>query len=219
MSETTGRLNIASCLTLSRLVLLPAILLAVCLGLRHGPMIAACLATTAAVTDALDGYIARRLQQVTALGTKLDLAADKLFVAAIMVMLAYYRVIPAWMPAVVVFREMMIALVRLRLWRTGQPAGSDTLGKAKTATSMVAIVWLLLQMEQYSGGWLAWAEGYAPFNALLNAAPWVMLLAVLLTVVSGTNYLLRYARTIGGVRRLPSDDTRPAPASAYKRAE
>lgn len=220
MSGTTGRLNIASCLTLSRLFLLPVTLLAVCLGLRHGPMIAACLATVAAVTDMLDGYVARRLRQVTALGTKLDLAADKLFVAAIMIMLAYYSVIPVWMPAVVILRETVISLVRLRLWQTGQPTGPDALGKAKTATSMVAIVWLLLQMEQYPGGWLSWAEGYAPVNTLLNGAPWVMLLAVALTVLSGANYLVRYAGIIGNGKRLPPGDMQPTSrASAYKRAE
>ncbi len=187
-----NRLNIPCWISLSRLLLLPVALLVASLGWSYGFLAAAAVCTLAGATDIFDGYLARRLGCVTPLGTNLDQLSDKLFVLAMMGLLAYIGAIHFWMLAVVILREVVVSLVRLVRFGV-QPPTSDAWGKAKMAISMVAIVGLLLRQDLQQGGLLA---GVSAYVVLLDLAPWVMLLAVALTVLSGANYLAGYAGLI-----------------------
>ncbi|MBI4200847.1 MAG: CDP-alcohol phosphatidyltransferase family protein [Chloroflexi bacterium] len=194
------RLNMACWITVSRLLLLPVAVLPLSLGWSHGLLIAASVCALAGVTDAVDGYVARRLGCVTTVGAWLDLLSDKLFVSVMLGLLAWLGVVPPWVLGIVIFREVTVSLVRLIRFR-GRPPASDVWGKAKMAASMVAIVGLLLRLDLQQGGMLARVSAHIPLSPLLDMAPWVMYLAVGLTVLSGANYLLSYGVLIsrGGV--------------------
>lgn len=148
--------NTPNALTFFRLVLIPLFVVAYYLPIAHAHEITACLFIAAALTDWLDGYMARRLQQHSPFGAFLDPVADKLMVVAALVMLAADRnvmanVLDARVFAVVVFvivgRE--IAVSALREWMAEYGKRSRVavsfVGKVKTTAQMVAIPFLLWQ--------------------------------------------------------------------------
>ncbi|TAK34099.1 MAG: CDP-diacylglycerol--glycerol-3-phosphate 3-phosphatidyltransferase [Chloroflexota bacterium] len=192
-----ARLNIACWVTLSRLMLLPVALLSVYLQWPHGWSIAAGACAAAGLSDVLDGYLARRIKCVTDIGSVLDLLADKIFVIAMLFVLASQNAIPYWMPAVVVLREIIISLMRLRRIVGRRTFSADRWGKAKTVITMVAVTGLLLRQDFYLGGPLAQISIPLPISPILELAWWAMLLAVALTIFSGANYVVSY---IGLVR-------------------
>src|SRR3990170_3516870 len=146
--------NIPNLLTLLRLVLIPLFVLAYYLPYAWAHMVATGLFALAALTDWLDGYLARRLQQFSAFGAFLDPVADKLMVAAALVMLlADPKVLPhvldgrlfAFVILVILGRE--IAVSALREWMAGLGRRSHVavsfVGKVKTGSQMVAIPFLI----------------------------------------------------------------------------
>ncbi|MBI2854745.1 MAG: CDP-alcohol phosphatidyltransferase family protein [Chloroflexi bacterium] len=189
-------------LTISRLCLLPVAALAVLLRWGDGMAVAAAATAVAGVTDALDGYLARRSGKTTAAGAQLDLAADKLFVTTMLLVLAAKGAIPWWVMGTVVAREAAVSAIRLVHFRGRVAPGSDIWGKMKMAASIVAIAGVLLQQDLEQGGLLASVPGQAQLSALLGLAPWTMLLAVALTLASGLNYLVSYLGLLPGGRTL-----------------
>jgi CDP-diacylglycerol--glycerol-3-phosphate 3-phosphatidyltransferase len=129
-----------------------------------------CLAMT---TDFFDGKLARRHGRSSALGSLLDPIADKVLVLATMVMLVGLDVVPAWMVAAIVVREVLITGLRQAAIERGIVIAARDLGKLKTWAQAIAAA---------VGGFAAagaWTE---------RAAWWSMLVAVLLTCVSGLDY-------------------------------
>lgn len=194
MIKAFQQLSAASWLSLSRLFLTPVAILPIALGWRNCWFIAAVVAVLAGVSDVLDGYVARRTGRVTALGTNLDLLSDKVFVGAFLVLLARYGVIGAWVPVVVIAREVLVTAARLARFRA--PRSPDALGKAKTALSIIAVVWLLLWQDLHAGGPMSGTAGVA-LAPILPWAHWAVAAAVAVTIISAANYLLRY----GGERQ------------------
>lgn len=139
--------NLPNLLTLLRIVLIPVFVLVFYLPLSWAREAATMIFILAAVTDWLDGYLARRMQLVSALGAFLDPVADKLMVATALVLLlqADPKILMALAVAVIIGRE--IAISALREWMA--EIGSRTkvavseIGKFKTATQMVAIILLI----------------------------------------------------------------------------
>jgi len=99
----------------------------------------------AAITDWLDGYLARRLNQTSAFGAFLDPVADKLMVAAALIVLVEFERVGAMIALIIIGRE--IAISALREWMAGEgqrsSVGVAMIGKVKTAVQMVAILFLL----------------------------------------------------------------------------
>ncbi|MHA7878328.1 MAG: CDP-diacylglycerol--glycerol-3-phosphate 3-phosphatidyltransferase [Saccharospirillum sp.] len=142
-------MNIPNLLTLFRIILIP-----VCVGVYYlpqswAPWMAAAIFSAAAVTDWFDGYLARKLGQMTPFGAFLDPVADKLIVAAALVALVE-RHANIWMtlPAIVIIgREIVISALREWMAELGKRASVavNMLGKIKTTLQMVAIILLLSQ--------------------------------------------------------------------------
>lgn len=170
MGSTTP-ITLPTWITLARLGVIPVILWGLAQG-SHPPTaeLGRWLAIVAfglgSLTDWLDGYLARRLNQVTELGKFLDPLVDKLLVMAPMLALLEQGRIPAWGVFLVLGREIAIAG-----WRVNQPrvSGANLWGKAKTVAQMVALVLLMGE----------WPGGIPAF--------WV---AVALTLASGLTYVL-----------------------------
>ena len=108
-------------------------------------LIATCLFMGAAITDWLDGYLARRWKQVSAFGAFLDPVADKLIVAAALLVLLNFDRVPVWVALVIIGREITISALREWMAQIGASASVAVhfVGKLKTAMQLVAISFLL----------------------------------------------------------------------------
>jgi CDP-diacylglycerol--glycerol-3-phosphate 3-phosphatidyltransferase len=172
--------NAANALTALRMILVPVfVALTVASNLTHpGLRIAACIAFfVAAVTDLVDGWIARTWDMVTSFGKVADPIADKALTGAAFLLLSAYGALPWWVTAVILTRELGVTALRFWVIRHGVIAASRG-GKIKTALQTLAIVWYL------------W-----PFDATLaKAGPWFMGAALIVTVVTGLDYVARAIR-------------------------
>ena len=147
-------MNIPNSLTLLRIFLIPVFVIIFYLPFEWNHIAGAAIFSIAAITDALDGYLARKLNQISSLGTFLDPVADKLMVAVVLVLLVQdnpstFLALPA---AVIIGRE--IAVSALREWMSELGARSKVAvsfyGKIKTIAQMVALI-LLIYKEPLFG--------------------------------------------------------------------
>lgn len=97
------------------------------------------LAITAAISDFLDGYIARKYEQITKFGSMLDIVADKFFFATVLVFLSYYHFVPVIFTLLVVTRDILIMIVRF-MNKDPLPASAVKLGKLRTFILFVALI-------------------------------------------------------------------------------
>jgi CDP-diacylglycerol--glycerol-3-phosphate 3-phosphatidyltransferase len=140
----------------------------------------------AALTDWADGWLARRRDEVSPLGVFMDLTADKVLVAGVLVAMVEVGLLPTWMVATIVIRELVISGVRQVAAAADVVIPARALGKSKTATTLVGMSVMLLAWDAMTGGPLA-ATGLA--GVLETAGFWLMAAATVLTVISGWDYL------------------------------
>lgn len=179
-------MNLPIALTLVRIVLVPLLMVFLISSERVNVLIAAVIFAAAALTDWLDGTVARRRNQVTRLGTLLDPVADKLLVAAALISLVQLDMVPAWMAAVIIGRELAVTGLRGVALSMGLVMGASKLGKWKTASQYVAITLLILARGA--------PEEYALLGALAGASLW---LALGVTVLSGADYFYGFLLRAG----------------------
>ena len=104
----------------------------------------------ASITDKLDGYLARKNNQVTTFGKFLDPIADKILVLAALIMLVEMQKIPAWIPIIVLFREFIVSGYRLIASQNGgKVIAASIWGKIKTVTQMIGIMIMFLSNYSY----------------------------------------------------------------------
>ncbi len=144
-------MNIPNSLTLLRIILIPVFVLVFYLPFKSSNLLACAIFTLAALTDMLDGYLARKLGQISKLGAFLDPVADKLMVAVVLVLLVQQdpRVLLALPAAVIIGREITVSA--LREWMAELGAGSKVAvsiyGKIKTIAQMVALILLVYRYD------------------------------------------------------------------------
>ena len=154
-------------------------------------LIAYVLALLAGVTDLVDGYIARRFNAISDFGALMDPLADKIFVTGCMLMAIQYKLMPAWIAIAVLCREFMVTGLRTLAAKKQVVISADRWGKVKTASQMAMLgiagaAWVIdggttyLQEAKWFGVrlWYIW-YGY-------------LVAIVLVTVLSGLNYFIRY---------------------------
>jgi CDP-diacylglycerol--glycerol-3-phosphate 3-phosphatidyltransferase len=179
--------NLANILTLLRLVLVPIFLLALFVGDGHqiaGRLVAFVIFAVACLTDRFDGLLARNYGMATEFGAFVDPIADKALIGSALIGLSMLGDLPWWVTVVIMTREVVVTLLRLAVIRRGVIPASWG-GKLKTVVQAVAIGLFLLP----------WADMSGPF---LVGASVVMGIAIVLTVVTGIDYV---ASTIRAVRR------------------
>jgi CDP-diacylglycerol--glycerol-3-phosphate 3-phosphatidyltransferase len=147
-------------------------------------LIGAAIFALASITDWLDGYLARRRKQVTALGQMIDPIADKLLTSAAFISLIQMGLVPAWMVAVIIGREFAVTALRSIAYARGMVIPASPLGKVKMVAQVVAILALILGEEELLRP-LAWL-GYA--------ALWVVLVTA---IVSAVDYYRRFSKIPG----------------------
>lgn len=176
----------ANLLGIARIAATPIVIALMLIAAPGLGLVAAVLFGLAAFTDFLDGWVARARGEVSPLGVFMDLTADKVLVAGVLVAMVEVGLLPTWMVATILVRELVIAGVRQMAAAETIVIAARPLGKAKTLTTMVGMGILLLAYDASTGGPLA-ATGMGPGAELLGF--WVMAVATVLTVVSGWDYL------------------------------
>jgi len=170
-------------LTLFRILAVPVIVILLLFPNRLCTFIAAIIFSAAAITDYLDGYLARRRGLVTDLGKVMDPVADKLLVSSSFIMLASLHWIPAWMVCIIVGRELAVTGLRNIIAEKGEDISASWLGKYKTGFQIAAIIPLIFH--------------YQYFGINLHAIGYVFLIgALIFTVWSGVDYFVRFRRLL-----------------------
>ena len=140
-------------------------------------IVAAIIFVLASITDFVDGYLARKNNQVTDLGKMLDAIADKILVNSVLIILAYKGMLPIIVPVVTVLRDTFVDAIKMQAASKGKVVAAIKSGKLKTATLMI-------------GTTLAFFYNL-PFELIpINVSDFLLLIATVLSVVSGIQYYL-----------------------------
>jgi len=149
-------MNLPNTLTVIRIFLVPLLVVVLLTKFEgravagiHVEFVAAAIFGLASLTDWLDGYLARRRQQITWVGQVLDPIADKLLISATLVSLVQLELAPAWMVAVIIGREFAVTGLRSLAFSRGLIVPASPLGKLKMVTQVVAVLLLLLGWERF----------------------------------------------------------------------
>jgi len=173
-------------LGLARIAATPIVVLLLLLPFPGAGLIGFAVYTAAATTDYLDGRIARARDQVSPLGVFLDLTADKVLVAGVLVAMVEVGLLPTWIVATLLIRELVVQGVRQVAASASVVIAARRLGKWKAFATNVAIGALLLAFDAQTGG---------PVGMLVEAGVihaiglWLAVLATALAVISGVAYL------------------------------
>ncbi len=184
-----GALNLPNWITVSRLILTAIFVIAFTIAGPIGYGIALVTFVVAALTDFLDGYLARRLNLVTSLGKLLDPIADKVLTASAFIFLCAHEpsFCPAWVVVVILAREFLVTGLRQIAVEKGRVIAADWSGKWKTGFQIgfciTALVWLYFEALDQESVFLAKLAN--PSFPLMPAFLW---LSLALTVISGVQY-------------------------------
>ncbi len=168
-------MNLPNLLTLFRILLVPVLLLVYFSEFSYADQVTCIIFIIASVTDALDGYVARKYHLVTNFGKICDPLADKLLVLSLLIALTVKNVLPLWIVIVILARELTITSLRAVAAGEGIIVAASSLGKIKTIFQMLGIIMLLFHVP------LAMVFIYT---------------AVVLTIVSAIEYILHLNKDI-----------------------
>ncbi|NUP12149.1 MAG: CDP-diacylglycerol--glycerol-3-phosphate 3-phosphatidyltransferase [Polyangiaceae bacterium] len=184
--------NLPNLLTFGRIVMIPVVLLLLSRGTPRDCFWAAIVYGLAALTDALDGWLARRQGLVSVLGKFLDPLADKLIVAATAVWLVSMGRIAAWAVALLISREITITALRSIASSEGLVIAAEKGGKAKTALQMIGIVCLILGFPYHVNGY------FYDFGVidLVNVGRLMVYASLVFSLTSAVGYMSLFAQAI-----------------------
>ena len=171
--------NLANYLTLSRIAMIPLIIIFLLFDGKFASFMASLFFSIASITDWFDGYLARKQQSITSFGKFLDPLADKLLVMSTMIMLIPLGRIDAWIVVLILTREIAITGLRGIATTEGIVIAASKLGKYKTGFQIAALIGLTLHYEYY---------GF-DFHFLGTILLWI---ALVFTMWSGYDYLRQF---------------------------
>ena len=174
-------MNTANKLTMLRVLMIPAFLLVLYLGVPGANYWALAIFVIASLTDTLDGYIARHYNQTTDFGKFMDPLADKCLVTAAMLWFVEIGQMPGWALLVVIIREFGVSGLRMVAADKGRVIAAGWSGKVKTASTMVCIVLMLL-----------------PISPCINSI--CVAVIVLTTIYSGVEYFMKNLDVLSQVK-------------------
>lgn len=195
--------NLPNLVTIGRVVLVPFVLLLID---NYSPLrtfLASLLYLGAAAGDALDGYLARKRNQVSVLGKFLDPLADKLIVTAVLVTMVALHRAPAWVVVVLIGRDLAINGLRSIASAQGLVIAASDGGKIKTALQLVAIMMLLIHFRYPILGAEA-LLGQAVSVDYQNVGSKILYLSMIVSLVSGGDYLHKFFRVAWRSARSPN---------------
>ena len=171
-------MNLANKITLIRVFMIPIFIIILLSDIEGNNYIAAFIFIVAALTDSLDGYIARSRNLVTTFGKFVDPLADKLLVSSALICLVGLGKISAWIVIIIIAREFVITGFRTIAASEGITIAASPLGKVKTITQLIAIIALLLNNF--------------PFRYINLPFDLIMLyISLFFTITSGIDYIYK----------------------------
>lgn len=175
--------NLPNALTLFRIFLVPFLVVVLLTKFTGREFVGLGIFLVAAVTDFLDGWVARRRKQTTRLGALLDPIADKLLMSSAFISLVEMdpKHVPAWMVVIIIGREFAVSGLRSIAAQQGVTIAASPLGKGKMVSQVVAISLLILGYE------------LGQFRIIGTVALWVVMMFAL---ASGVDYFVRFARAV-----------------------
>lgn len=187
-------MNLPNALTVLRIFLTPVLVVVLLTRTPGGLYVGTGIFGLAVLTDYLDGYFARRRNQVTRLGILLDPIADKMLTAAAFISLVEMDAVPAWMVVIIVGREFAVTGLRNVAAVRGTLIPASSLGKGKMVTQVIAIFLLLL------------ARTHPVFRMPGSIALWV---AMIVALISGVDYFRRFWRDLLRTAPVPKEEKPP----------
>ncbi len=159
-----------------------------CFGIPIEYLVIDMIFILASLTDKLDGYLARKNNQVTTFGKFLDPLADKILVLAAMMMLVEMAKLPAWIPIIVLAREFMVSGYRLvAVEKGGKVIAASKWGKLKTVTQMIAIILAFIDLHSFGQCFTGELQGG---EFILNSIVTIMMIIqTIATIFSGMDYM------------------------------
>jgi len=157
---------------MARVILIPVFLLLLYLDFEYSSYIALGIFIVAASTDWVDGFIARKRNQITDFGKFMDPLADKILTFAAMLWFIEVGLMPAWLVLIVIIREFMVTGMRLVAAAKGRVIGATMSGKIKTFVTIVCLIAMFLPIEQW-----------------MLITCWILIGVT--TLVSGTEYFVK----------------------------
>ena len=188
-------MNLPNKLTIFRIILVPIMVIIPFLGITGtisgipiSWIIIDLIFILASITDKLDGYLARKNNQITTFGKFLDPLADKILVLAAMTMLVEMTKLPAWIPIIVLTREFMVSGYRLvAVEKGGKVIAASKWGKLKTVTQMIAIILAFVDLNPFGECFLGILQGG---DLILNIiVTGMMIIQTIATIFSGLDYM------------------------------
>jgi CDP-diacylglycerol--glycerol-3-phosphate 3-phosphatidyltransferase len=171
-------LNLPNVLTVLRIMLVPALVVALLGNTPAGDVLAAVVFALASLTDFVDGYLARARDSVTTFGKLMDPLADKLLIVAALISLVSLHRLAAWVAMVIITRELAVTMLRLGATQAGLVMAASMFGKVKTCLQIATILAVIA------------VHGQPPWLSAL------LYLTVVVTVLSGLDYIFGLRRRI-----------------------
>ena len=197
--------NIPNMITILRIVLVPTYIWAMYGQFAYANQLAWLFFAIAALTDLLDGYIARKYGQVTNLGKVLDPVADKIMVAAAMIALVSLQRLEGWIVILMLFRDFSVGALRDITAQQGTIIAAGIWGKLKTFLQVVAlaflifydsiVLWPLSFLGIYRGDSVALTSGYV-ILPVFEMGMVLMYIALAASILSGIIYFKQYYKMI-----------------------
>lgn len=178
-------INIPNLLTVTRILLIPVFVMVFAEPTPDRSLVAAIIFVIAAVTDLLDGYLARKTGQITKLGRLLDPIADKLLVLSALILLVQIDRVTALVAILIIAREVAVTGIRAIAASEGMILSAEVTGKYKMALQVVAIVLLILEGTIFS-----------ELGNLHLAGTVTLYLSLLLGYISGGRYVISFWRQV-----------------------
>ena len=184
------KLNIPNVLTIFRILLTPLFIICLFYNYPYARLWALIIFIVASVTDAFDGYYARKYNQVTRHGQFLDPLADKILVSSAFISFAILELVPFWMVVLIVFRDLFVTGLRMAMESKGLTMITSKIAKAKTTTQISVIIFILLFLgvQIFSYTWLKEAINFIIENRIIY---YFTLLATIFTIWTGISYLYK----------------------------
>jgi CDP-diacylglycerol--glycerol-3-phosphate 3-phosphatidyltransferase len=184
---TVARLTtLPNLLGLVRIAATPVVMLILLRPFDGAGLLAFVIFALASATDFVDGRLARARNQVSPLGVFMDLTADKVLVAGVMIAMVEVALLPSWMVALLLIRELLVQGVRQLAASADLVIAARWMGKGKTAATLAGMGLLLLAFDAAHGGPLAGTGSGAPLELV---GFWTMVAATVLSVASGWGYV------------------------------
>ncbi len=176
------KLNVPNFLTVLRIFAIPALVVVLVATFRGWEIVGFAIFLFASLTDMLDGFLARKRQQITVFGQLLDPLADKLLIASALICLVERRIVPAWMAVIIIGREIAVTGFRAIASSRGRHIPASSLGKLKMTLETVTLCLLIL--------------GPVNLGRLHLLAPLGLWLTVAVALASAVEYYIRFAPAV-----------------------